>query len=212
MSKTPDNRIEYADYYVLREGKTSRFPCVAVGFSDYDDASEKALEGVVQTMRSVGPIKLAIQLGHAGRKASSARPWEGRGALTRETGAWETQAPSPIALANDWPVPHALTLAEMESVKQSCVAAVKRAARAGLDFVELHSTHGYLFSEFLSPLSNKRTDDYGGSLQNRMRFPLAVFEAMRDAWPQDRFIGAKISGFGRFGSAMIVANVMAIAK
>lgn len=174
---------------VVPEGRITP-QCVGL----WNDANEAALTRVVKFVRDVSPIVLGIQLGHAGRKASSARPWEGRGALTRETGAWETQAPSPIALANDWPVPHALTLAEMESVKQSCVAAVKRAARAGLDFVELHSTHGYLFSEFLSPLSNKRTDEYGGSLQNRMRFPLAVFKAMRDAWPQNRFIGAKISG------------------
>lgn len=160
----------------------------------WNDANEAALARVVKFVRSVSPIVLGIQLGHAGRKASSARPWEGRGALAPGKGAWETQAPSPIALAQDWPVPHALTLDEMAQVKQSCVAAVKRAARAGLDFVELHSTHGYLFSEFLSPLSNKRKDDYGGSLQNRMRFPLEVFKAMREALPADKFIGAKISG------------------
>lgn len=160
----------------------------------WSDANEAAMSRVVKFVRNLSPIVLGIQLGHAGRKASAARPWAGRGALAAGGGAWETKAPSAIALAKDWPVPHALTREEMDKVKQSCVAATQRAARLGLDFVELHSTHGYLFSEFLSPLSNKREDEYGGALQNRMRWPLEVFKAMREAWPADRFIGAKISG------------------
>ena len=160
----------------------------------WSDANEQAMSRVVTFVRGVSPIVLGIQLGHAGRKASAARPWEGRGALTADGGAWKTLAPSAIALAKDWPVPHALTREEMARVKQSFVAATQRAARIGLDFVELHSTHGYLFSEFLSLLSNKREDEYGGSLQNRMRWPLEVFKAMRAAWPAERFIGAKISG------------------
>lgn len=174
---------------VVPEGRITP-QCVGL----WNDANEVALTRVVKFVRGVSPIVLGIQLGHAGRKASSARPWEGRGALASGAGAWQTQAPSPIALAADWPVPHALTLAEMEAVKRSCVSAVQRAMRAGLDFIELHSTHGYLFSEFLSPLSNRRTDDYGGSLINRMRFPLEVFKAMHDVLPEGRFIGAKISG------------------
>lgn len=160
----------------------------------YSDANEEAMARVVKYVRSVSPIVLGIQLGHAGRKASAHRPWNGRGPLKPEDGAWVTEAPSAVALAADWPMPHALSLAEMQRIKQACVAAVKRAARLGLDFVELHSTHGYLFSEFLSPLANKRNDEYGGSLTSRMRWPLEVFSAMRDAWPVDKFIGAKISG------------------
>lgn len=160
----------------------------------YSDANEAALTRVVNFVRSISPIVLGIQLGHAGRKASAALPWAGGKALKAGEGAWNTVAPSAVPLASDWPEPHALSSAEMERVKQACVAAVQRAARVGLDFVEMHSTHGYLFSEFLSPLSNKRTDEYGGSLENRMRFPLEVFRAMRAAWPAGKFIGAKISG------------------
>ena len=160
----------------------------------YSDANEAAMARVVKFVRSISPIVLGVQLGHAGRKASAHRPWNGRGALKSNEGAWTTEAPSAIPLASDWPMPHALSIQEMERIKQAAVAAVKRAARIGLDFVELHSTHGYLFSEFLSPLSNKRSDDYGGSLENRMRWPLEVFRAMRAAWPADKFIGAKISG------------------
>lgn len=160
----------------------------------YSDANEAALARAVKFVRSVSPIVLGIQLGHAGRKASAHRPWNGRGALKPNEGAWITEAPSAIPLASDWPMPHALSIQEIERLKQAAVAAVQRAARIGLDFVELHSTHGYLFSEFLSPLANKRTDNYGGSLENRMRWPLEVFRAMRAAWPADKFMGAKISG------------------
>jgi 2,4-dienoyl-CoA reductase-like NADH-dependent reductase (Old Yellow Enzyme family) len=160
----------------------------------YSDANEEAMTRVIRFVRSVSPVVLGIQLGHAGRKASAYRPWSGSGALKPQDGAWQTDAPSAVALASGWPVPHALSVQEMGRIKQAAVKAVERAARVGLDFVEMHSTHGYLFSEFLSPLSNKRTDEYGGSLENRMRWPLEVFRAMRAAWPADKFIGAKISG------------------
>lgn len=160
----------------------------------YSDANEVAMARVVQYVRSISSVVLGIQLGHAGRKGSSFRPWEGRGAMLPEQGGWLTEAPSAVALAADWPLPHALSLVDMNRIKEAFVASVKRSARIGLDFIEVHSTHGYLFSEFLSPLSNKRTDQYGGSLANRMRWPLEVFHAMREVWPEDRFFGAKISG------------------
>lgn len=160
----------------------------------YSDANEAAMARVVKHVRGISPITLGIQLGHAGRKASAHVPWKGGKALKPEDGAWRTDAPSEIPLAAGWPAPRALTVEKMEHVKQACVASVQRAVRLGLDFVEMHSTHGYLFSEFLSPLANKRTDNYGGSLENRMRFPLETFRAMRAAWPADKFIGAKISG------------------
>ena len=160
----------------------------------YSDANEAAMARVVKFVRGVSPLVLGVQLGHAGRKASAQVPWAGGKALKPGEGAWRTDAPSAIALADGWPAPHALSVDDMERVKQACVASVQRAARIGLDFVEMHSTHGYLFSEFLSPLANKRSDDYGGSLANRMRWPLEVFRAMRAAWPSDKFIGAKISG------------------
>ena len=174
---------------VVPEGRITP-QCVGL----YSDANEEALARVMKFVRSVSPIVTGIQLAHAGRKASSHRPWNGRGPLKSNEGAWQCDAPSAVALAAEWPVPHSLTHEEMARAKQAWVDATKRAARVGLDFIEVHSTHGYLFSEFLSPLSNKRTDEYGGSLANRMRWPLEVFRAMREVWPADKFMGAKISG------------------
>ncbi len=160
----------------------------------YSDVNEAAIKRVVDYCRSVSSIRIGIQLGHAGRKASAQRPWEGRGALEPGQGAWQTVAPSAVPLAAGWPTPHALDRSEMETIKAAFVSAAQRAARSGLDFMEMHSTHGYLLAEFLSPLANRRTDDYGGSLENRMRFPLEVFQALREAWPAEKPIGAKITG------------------
>jgi 2,4-dienoyl-CoA reductase-like NADH-dependent reductase (Old Yellow Enzyme family) len=160
----------------------------------WSDANEAAVARVLAFVRSISPVRVGIQLGHAGRKASSLRPWEGGGPASAAQGGWQTVAPSAIPLAPGWPAPLALDRAGIEKVKQDCVAAATRAARLGLDFVECHFTHGYLMSEFLSPLANRRTDEYGGSLENRMRLPLDTFAAMRAAWPAERPMGAKISG------------------
>jgi 2,4-dienoyl-CoA reductase-like NADH-dependent reductase (Old Yellow Enzyme family) len=152
------------------------------------------MKRVLDFVRSISPIYLGVQLAHAGRKASAQRPWEGRGPLAPDEGAWDTVAPSAIPLAAGWHTPAALDRMGLEAVRDAFVASARRAARIGLDFVEVHSTHGYLLSEFLSPLANTRTDEYGGSLQNRMRFPLEVIRAVRDAWTRDKALGAKISG------------------
>jgi 2,4-dienoyl-CoA reductase-like NADH-dependent reductase (Old Yellow Enzyme family) len=160
----------------------------------YSDENEAAMKRVIDFIRTVSEIRIGVQIGHAGRKASAQRPWEGRGALGAADGAWQTIAPSAIALAPGWPTPVALDRAGMNRVRDAFVASARRAMRMGLDVVELHSTHGYLLSEFLSPLSNKREDEYGGTLENRMRFPLEVARAVRDAWPRDKGLGAKISG------------------
>lgn len=160
----------------------------------YSDANETAMQRVVDFVRSISPIVLGVQLAHAGRKGSVHRPWEGRDYLLPDQGAWQTQAPSAIPLAAGWPVPQAMTRADMQQLVQAFVQAAQRAARIGLDFIEIHSTHGYLLSEFLSPLSNRRDDEYGGSLENRMRFPLEVFRAVRSVFPAERAVGAKISG------------------
>ncbi|HEX2829393.1 MAG TPA: NADH:flavin oxidoreductase/NADH oxidase [Burkholderiales bacterium] len=159
----------------------------------YSDANEASMKRVIDFVRSVSDIRLGIQLGHAGRKASAERPWEGRGPLEGED-EWLTIAPSAIPLAQGWPAPRAMDRGMMVSVRDAFVDSARRALRLGLDFVELHSTHGYLLSEFLSPLSNRREDTYGGNLENRMRFPLEVAAAVREAWPRDRALGAKISG------------------
>lgn len=158
----------------------------------YSDENEAAMARVVKFVRSISPIRLGVQLAHAGRKASTQRPWEGKSFLKNGEGAWQTVAPSPVPLAPGWPEPQTLTREGTEAVKQAFVAAARRAARIGFDVVELHSTHGYLLSEFLSPLANKRRDEYGGSLQNRMRFPLEVVRAVREVW--EKALGAKISG------------------
>ncbi len=160
----------------------------------YSDANETAMKRVVDYVRSISPVWLGVQIGHAGRKASTHRPWQGHGFLKPEEGAWPTLAPSAVPLAAAWPAPQAMSKAEMQQLTQAFVLAAKRAARIGLDFIEIHSTHGYLLSEFLSPLVNKRSDEYGGSLENRMRYPLEVFRAVRMAFPADRAVGAKISG------------------
>jgi 2,4-dienoyl-CoA reductase-like NADH-dependent reductase (Old Yellow Enzyme family) len=160
----------------------------------YSDANEAAMKRVADFVRGISPVVLGVQLAHAGRKASSHRPWQGHGPLKDAEGAWPTLAPSALPLAEGWPVPHQMSRSDMRELTAAFVAAAQRAARIGLDFVELHSTHGYLLSEFLSPLANRRSDEYGGSLQNRMRYPLEVFRAIRTAFPADRFVGAKISG------------------
>ncbi|MBM3359581.1 MAG: NADH:flavin oxidoreductase/NADH oxidase [Betaproteobacteria bacterium] len=160
----------------------------------YSDENEAAMSRAVKYVRSISPIVLGVQLAHAGRKASTQRPWEGRSFLSPGEGAWETVAPSAVPLAAGWPTPRALDRGGMEAVIKAFAQAAQRAARIGLDFVEVHSTHGYLLSEFLSPLSNHRTDEFGGSLENRMRFPLEVFRAVRAAFPSGKPVGAKISG------------------
>ncbi len=160
----------------------------------YSDANEAAMKRVVDYVRSISPILLGVQLAHAGRKGSTHRPWQGHGFLKPDEGAWQTVAPSAVPLAAGWPMPHAMTKTDMQHLIQAFVQAAQRAARIGLDFIEIHSTHGYLLSEFLSPLANKRDDEYGGSLENRMRFPLEVFRAVRAAFPADHPVGAKISG------------------
>jgi 2,4-dienoyl-CoA reductase-like NADH-dependent reductase (Old Yellow Enzyme family) len=174
---------------VVPEGRITRW-CTGL----YSDENETAMKRVIAFVRSISPIRIGLQLNHAGRKASAHRPWEGRGPLGLDEGAWTTVAPSAIPLAPGWPTPVALDRGGLSALRSAYVAAAQRAARLDLDFLEMHSTHGYLLSEFLSPLSNRRDDEYGGSLANRMRFPLEVFSALRDAWPVEKPIGAKISG------------------
>ena len=160
----------------------------------YSDANEAAMQRVVDYVRGISPVFLGVQLAHAGRKGSAHRPWQGHGPLQANEGAWQTQAPSAVPLAAGWPAPQAMSKADMQQLTQAFVRATERAAGIGLDFIEIHSTHGYLLSEFLSPLSNRRTDEYGGSLENRMRYPLEVFRAVREVFPAERPVGAKISG------------------
>jgi 2,4-dienoyl-CoA reductase-like NADH-dependent reductase (Old Yellow Enzyme family) len=193
--------------HVLPEGRITH-GCAGL----WSDDNEQALRRIVAACRAVSPIKLGIQLAHAGRKGSSQRPWEGRGALGASEMPWGTLAPSAIPFAPGWHVPSALDQAGMDRIRDAFVAAARRAAAIGFDLVELHSAHGYLLNEFLSPLSNRREDDYGGSLVNRMRFPLEVFAAVREVWPRDRALGARIPGSDYVAGAWGADDAVAYAR
>jgi len=159
----------------------------------YSDANEAALARIVAHCREHGQAKLGIQLAHAGRKASTAAPWDARKSLGPEEGGWQPVAPSAIPMGDGELVPRALTRAEIQLLVERFADSTRRAERVGFDAIELHSAHGYLMHEFLSPLSNRREDEYGGSLANRMRFPLEVFAAVRAEWPEGKPLGVRIS-------------------
>lgn len=160
----------------------------------YSDANEAALGRVMTFCRQAGHAKIGVQLSHAGRKGSARRPWEGRGqALTAEEGAWTCVSAGGIPFDAGWPAPQPLNAAGLDEVKQAYVDAAKRCVRLGIDLIELHIAHGYLLHEFLSPLSNIRSDAYGGSLENRMRFPLEVFAAVRAVCPDNMPVGVRVS-------------------
>jgi 2,4-dienoyl-CoA reductase-like NADH-dependent reductase (Old Yellow Enzyme family) len=159
----------------------------------YTDANEQALARVLNAVRRYSPMRLAVQLAHAGRKASSRLPWAGGTQLPMAEGGWQTVAPSVVPHLDGEEPPVALDATGLARVREGFAQAAHRAARLGLDGIELHAAHGYLLHQFLSPLANQRTDAYGGSLQNRMRFPLEVFDAVRAAFPADRPVWARIS-------------------
>jgi 2,4-dienoyl-CoA reductase-like NADH-dependent reductase (Old Yellow Enzyme family) len=157
----------------------------------YSDANEAALKRVHDFCRAYGVAKLGVQLAHAGRKGSMYPP--GGKPLTPEDGAWTTHAPSAIPYDPNGPLPHAMTRDDIKQTVADFAAATHRLARIGYDIIELHGAHGYLLHQFMSPLSNQRTDDYGGSLANRIRFPVEVFSAVRAAWPDDKPLGMRLS-------------------
>lgn len=160
----------------------------------YSDDNEYALGRVLAFCRRHSAMPIGIQLAHAGRKGSTQRPWQGRGALGPHEDPWPTSAPSSVPFAAGWHVPQELSRAAIAAIRDAFVAATVRCTRLGLDLIELHSAHGYLLAEFISPLSNRRTDELGGSLANRLRFPLETFRAMRAAWPREKPMGVRIHG------------------
>lgn len=182
----------------------------------WDDACEAALADVLATVRAVSDTPLALQISHAGRKASTQRPWEGRGPLQPHEGPWKTLSPSGLPLGPDGPATRAMTEADMADVIESHRAATERAVRLGVEMLELHAAHGYLLSTFLSPLSNTREDAWGGAPEARMRFPLEVVRAVRAALPQDRALGVKVNGTdwaeGGFAPDDAVAFARALAE
>ena len=160
----------------------------------WNDAQEAAWQRIVEFTHANSRAKICLQIGHAGPKGSTRKPWESEisdDPLTE--GGWDIIGPSAQPFAPHSPTPRAMTAADMERVIEQHVAAVQRAGRAGFDMVELHAAHGYLLSAFITPVLNRRGDEYGGSLDNRLRFPLQVFSAMRAAWPEDKPMSVRIS-------------------
>ncbi len=174
---------------VTREGRISH-GCTGL----YSDHNQAAMTRVIDACRAITKSPIGLQIGHAGRKGSTGMPWLGGKPLAPNESPWQTVGPSPIAFADGWSIPHELTGDEIRGLVDAFVASAQRAKAIGFDVVELHSAHGYLLHEFLSPLSNRRTDRYGGSLENRMRFPLEVARAVREVWPKERALGARITG------------------
>jgi len=174
---SPDGRITYGD----------------VGL--YDNRTEDAMRRVIASVRRWSDVPLVIQLAHAGRKASCAKPWHGGAQIAPDAdNGWQTvaQSATPYAAADHAPV--ALDEADLARIRDAFADAARRAARLGFDAIQIHAAHGYLLHQFLSPLSNRRDDAYGGSLVNRMRFPLEVFDAVRAAFPADRPVTVRVSG------------------
>ncbi|MEO8380186.1 MAG: NADH:flavin oxidoreductase/NADH oxidase [Acidobacteriota bacterium] len=158
----------------------------------WSEAHAEAFRPIVEFLHREGSVA-GIQLAHAGRKASTEKPWRGGHPIQEGPHAWTTLAPSAIPFREGEPVPHALTLPEIDEVVEQFAQAARLARRAGFRVVEIHAAHGYLLHEFLSPLCNIREDEYGGSLENRMRLTLRVTEAVRAAWPEELPLFVRIS-------------------
>ena len=158
----------------------------------WSDEQADAFRPIVDFIHVQGSVA-GIQIAHAGRKASTDRPWHGGGVITEGPYSWTTLAPSAIPFREGEPVPHALTIAEIDEVVAQFVHAAGLAQRAGFKVIEIHVAHGYLLHEFLSPLANVRDDEYGGSLENRMRLPLRVAREVRAAWPEELPLFVRIS-------------------
>lgn len=163
--------------------------------SFHEDAQIEHYKRIVDYAHAQGTV-IGIQLGHAGRKASTPAPFAGRApTITEGPEAWEIVGPSALPYGPDWGTPHALTIEEIHEIQRDFVAAALRAEKAGFDLIEIHGAHGYLIHNFLSPVSNQRTDEYGGSFENRARFVLETVEKMRAAWSKPLFIRISATDF-----------------
>jgi 2,4-dienoyl-CoA reductase-like NADH-dependent reductase (Old Yellow Enzyme family) len=179
----------------------------------WSDATEAALARALESVRRWSDMPIAIQLAHAGRKASTHVPWHGRGQIPPgDSAGWQTVAPSALPFAADDRPPIALDRSGLERVRDAFAASAERAGRLGLDAVQIHAAHGYLLHEFLSPLSNTRRDDYGGSLEHRMRFPLEVFDAVRAAFPSERPVSMRVSGTDWAEGGWDIEQTIALAR
>lgn len=191
----PEGRISYGD----------------VGL--WDDDNEAAIARTLESIRRWSDIPVAIQLAHAGRKASTELPWNGGGQIPREhANGWQTMAPSAVPFQQGEQPPLALDNDGLARIRDAFAASAYRAGRLGLDAVQIHAAHGYLLHEFLSPLSNRRDDAYGGSLENRMRFPLEVYGAVRAAFPADRPVTVRVSGTDWVEGGWTIEETIAFSK
>jgi anthraniloyl-CoA monooxygenase len=177
----------------------------------WNDEQQAAWGRIVAFVHERSTAKFCLQLGHSGPKGSTKLAWEGDNEPLEE-GGWQVIAPSPIPWSPDNQVPREMTRADMDAVRDAFVAATKRGAAAGFDMVELHAAHGYLLSAFISPLTNERTDEYGGSLDNRLRFPIEVFRAMRAAWPAEKPMSVRISATDWAPGGITGDDAVAIAR
>lgn len=160
----------------------------------FSEENEQALGRVLKAVRRYSDIPIGIQLAHAGRKGSTRVPWEGGAQILPDAeDGWQTVAPSAVPYLEEEHPPVALDRAGIDRIRDAFAESARRAARLGIDAVQVHCAHGYLLHNFLSPLSNLRTDEYGGSLENRMRFPLEVFETVRAAFPAEKPVSVRVS-------------------
>jgi NADPH2 dehydrogenase len=179
----------------------------------YSDACEDALTRIVQHCHRIGVAKIGIQIAHAGRKGSARAPWEGRGqGGTAAADPWETIAPSAIPFGADWAPPRAMSLEDVARVREAFATAARRAVRCGFDAIEMHMAHGYLLHSFVSPLSNRRNDEYGGTLEGRMKFPLEVARAVRAEVPKTTPVGARITGTDWVDGGLTVDDAVVFAR
>jgi 2,4-dienoyl-CoA reductase-like NADH-dependent reductase (Old Yellow Enzyme family) len=178
----------------------------------YDDATEAALKPILAATRKYSKAAVGMQLAHAGRKGSSYRPWEGGQQIPFDKGGWQTVAPSAVPHKESEAAPLALDDAGLARIRDAFVDSAKRAERLGIDALELHGAHGYLLHQFLSPIANKRTDRYGGSLENRMRYPLEVYDAVRTAFPAHKPIGFRVSATDWVEGGWDISQTIELAK
>jgi anthraniloyl-CoA monooxygenase len=182
----------------------------------YNDAQEQAWKRIVDFVHTNSAAKFCLQLGHSGRKGATRLMWEGMDQPLPQGGPgpepWPIMAASPLPYYPNSQVPREMTRADMDAVIADFIQAVQRGARAGFDMIELHAAHGYLLASFISPLTNKRTDEYGGALDNRLRFPLQVFRAMREAWPAKKPMSVRISATDWQDGGLTGDDAVAVAR
>jgi 2,4-dienoyl-CoA reductase-like NADH-dependent reductase (Old Yellow Enzyme family) len=178
----------------------------------YNDATEAALKPILASVRKHSKAAVAMQLAHAGRKGSSHTPWDGGQQILISEGGWQTVGPSAVPHKEGETAPLELDAGGLVRIRDAFVDAARRAERLGIDAIEVHSAHGYLLHQFLSPIANKRSDQYGGSLQNRMRYPLEVFDAVRAAFPHHKPVGIKVSATDWVDGGWDVAQTIEYAR